>query len=104
MTNPTQSEPITLELTELDASGKPLVSDSVYSLQDPQLLFAELVQALNEESEETFSTEALVDLKDGTPELYAVRFTRHASWGLMGKITHPTEGVFRFYCEFLRDA
>ena len=109
MTNPTTPEPITIELTELDPQGKPIESTSQYLLVEPQVLFAELMQALNDESEQGFETETQVNSIDTstgekTQEFYSVRFTRNRGWGLMGKVTHPTEGVFRFYLDFLADA
>jgi hypothetical protein len=99
--------PITTTLTELNDRGKPVESKgTLYTLQDPKKLFEELVQALDEEQEETFTTEATIKVTDSeaeTFEVHAVRFTRSASWGLQGKITHPTEGDFRFYSEFVSD-
>jgi len=109
MQNPTAPEPITTELSELDPQGKPFESKSQYLLAEPQVLLAELVQALNDESEQGFETEAQVNSVDTstgekTQEFYSVRFTRNRGWGLMGKLTHPTEGVFRFYLDFLEDS
>jgi hypothetical protein len=109
MQNPTAPEPITVELSELDQQGKPIESSTRYLLAEPQVLFAELVQSLNEESEQSFETETQVNSKDTitgekTEEFYLVRFTRNRGWGLMGKLNHPTEGVFRFYLDFLVDA
>jgi len=99
--------PITINLTELNDRGKPVDSKgTLYALQDPQKLFAELVQALDSEQEEDFTTEATIKVTDNeatTFEVHAIRFTRHASWGLQGKVTHPTEGDFRFYSEFVSD-
>jgi hypothetical protein len=99
--------PITLTLTELNDRGKPVESKgTLYTLQDPQQLYAELVQALDSEQEEDFTAEATIKVTDSdgtTFEVHAVRFTRSPSWGLQGKITHPTEGDFRFYSEFVSD-
>lgn len=109
MTNPTAPEPITIELTELDPQGKPVVSASRYSLAEPQFLFLRLVKSLDEGSENSFESEEQVESVDTVTaekvtEFYTVRFTRQRGWGLMGKLTHPTEGVFRFYLSFLADA
>jgi hypothetical protein len=99
--------PITINLTELNDRGKPVNSKgTLYALQEPLKLFGELVQALDSEQEETFATEATIKVIDSeatTFEVHAIRFTRSASWGLQGKITHPTEGDFRFYSEFISD-
>ena len=109
MQNPTAPEPITVELTELDPQGKPVHSTSRYSLAEPQFLFLKLTKALDAESEQTFISEEQVESVDTVTgekvtEFYTVRFTRQRGWGLMGKLTHPTEGVFRFYLSFLADA
>jgi hypothetical protein len=100
-------QPITINLTELNDRGNPIDSKgTLYTLQDPQKLFTELVQALDDEQEETFTTEATIKVTDSeatTFEVHAIRFTRHASWGLRGKVAHPTEGNFRFYSEFVSD-
>lgn len=99
--------PITLTLSELNDRGKPVESKgTLYTLQDPQKLYAELVQALDSEQEEDFTTEATIKVIDSdstTFEVHAIRFIRSASWGLQGKITHPTEGDFRFYSKFTSD-
>ena len=104
-----QTDPqITVELTELDPQGKPLVSTSRYSLAEPTFLFHKLIKALHEETEQNFESEEQVESIDTSTgekvtEFYSVRFTRQRGWGLMGKVTHPTEGVFRFYLSFLAD-
>ena len=112
MQNPTEPEPITIELSELDPQGKPVASVSRYSLAEPQFLFFKLTKALDAldaESEQIFEGEEQVESVDTitgekVTEFYSVRFTRQRGWGLMGKVTHPTEGVFRFYLSFLADA
>jgi len=103
-----ENEKITIELTELDEKGKPFKSKTKYLLVNAQDLFSELVQALDFEQEQGFEIETKVNAFDTETgetieEFYLVRFTRNRGWGLMGKMTHPKEGVFRFYLDFLTD-
>jgi hypothetical protein len=74
-----------------------------YELTDPASLYKDLCESVNNETEETFSTEVEVcsyekdepqDAKKIVKEIYAVTFHPHPSWGLKGMIKHPSLGDF----------
>ena len=104
---------ITKALVSVLPNGKEIKETTHYELQDPQTLARELLDALNIQSEDSFTTEAIVLSFDTDEpetsrqidkEIFRVSFVPHSSWGLKGKVTHPQEGDFRFYLEFIRDA
>ena len=99
------------ELTSCLPFGKPAKDDGIrYRLADPSVLEREATLALDNGTEEDFSTEVEVvsnDASDGAiqdREIYVARFTPHASWGLRAKLDTEKHGSFALYLEFCRDA
>lgn len=89
-------------------NGKPVPKETTkYSLVNPTLLAWNAQKALDKGEEETFSDEVeVLSTTDGETikEVYAARFTRHASWGLKADLYTNEHGKFALWLEFVRDA
>ena len=98
-------------LTSVLSNGKPVKKEvSQYRLVNPTALGWQALKALDDGKEEEFVTEVEVESSDllGSNEVfrevYAARFTRHASWGLKADMDTADHGKFVLWLEFVRDA